>query len=69
MTVEESVFQCNRLYGHLVKSRRKNCPNCGKDEWRCRWGINPEYRSKFNPGEYIQYTCAHCGHVGPELPS
>lgn len=69
MTVAESVAKCNQLYGSQVKPHGETCPHCGKDSWRCFWGINSAYRSEYNPGEYIQYTCAKCGYQGPELPS
>lgn len=63
-----SVAECNRTRGHIFKPHGENCPKCGKDNWRTFWGVNHEYRSEYNPGEYIQYTC-ECGFVGPQLPS
>lgn len=68
-SVYRSVAECNLRYGQISKPHGENCPRCGQDNWRCFWGVNPAYRSTYNPGEYIQYTCAECGHVGPELPS
>lgn len=68
MITYESVAECNKLHGYVVKPHGETCPNCGKDQWRTRWGVNAEYRSEYNPGEFIQYTCV-CGFVGPELPS
>jgi ribosomal protein S27AE len=64
-----SVAECNRMHGRTVKTRGELCPYCGADAWICRWGVNPDYRSEYNPGEYIQYTCTKCGYVGEELPS
>lgn len=68
MSVAESVALCNLNYGGRIQSLRMKCPRCGEDQWTTYWGINPEYRSQYNPGEYVQRTCACCGHVGPEEP-
>lgn len=66
--VHWSVAECNRRYGGQFKAIGKACPRCGQDNWRCTWGVNPQYRSEYNPGEFIQYVC-QCGFVGEELPS
>lgn len=71
MSVEESVYQTNRDHSRDVFKLRSKChnPACDSHEFTCFWGISPLYKSEYNPGEYIQYTCIKCGWKGEELPS
>ena len=56
-----SVFECNRLHGREVKSHGIKC-SCGADKWRTFWGVDPQYKSEFNPGEFCRFTCVECGY-------
>lgn len=61
-SVEDSVYDANRLWGRDVKPHGYPCPRCGRDEWQTHWGIDEQYASQYNPGEYCQFTCVHCGY-------
>lgn len=54
-----SVAEANRQRG----SRIVSIPQCvcGSTEGRARNGVDPKYASRYNPGEYVEFTCAHCG--------
>jgi predicted RNA-binding Zn-ribbon protein involved in translation (DUF1610 family) len=61
--VEWSVMECNRQNAGRTKAMGMACPDCGKDNWRVHHGIDPEFRSAYNPGEYVDFVCAHCGYT------
>lgn len=57
-----SVMEANRRNAGLAKPMRMPCPNCRTDLWRVYHGIDPQYRSGYNPGEYVEFTCVNCGY-------
>lgn len=61
MTVEESVYLANVERGNRTFTGQA-CPNCQQREWHARNGIDSRYRSQYNPGEYVEFTCAGCGY-------
>lgn len=61
-----SVYEANRRNAGLTKSIRYACPKCGQDEWHVYHGVDEQYRSQYNPGEYVEFTCAHCGYSWEE---
>lgn len=61
-SVEDSVYDANKLWGNDVKPHNYPCPRCGADQWKTRWGIADEYASQYNPGEYCEFTCNNCGY-------
>ena len=60
--VYQSVTEMNRRNAGIAKKINKLCPRCGIDLWYVRYGVDPQYRSQFNPGEYVAFTCACCGY-------
>jgi hypothetical protein len=54
-----SVAEVNRKRGSASQPKGMKCPK-GHDNWRVRNGIDPQYKSEYNPGEYVEYTCAEC---------
>lgn len=62
LSVRESVDLANALHGHEAKKHNSPCPRCHADLWRCRHGIDPKYKSEWNPGEYCEFTCVNCGY-------
>jgi predicted RNA-binding Zn-ribbon protein involved in translation (DUF1610 family) len=61
--VEWSVAECNRQNAGRTKAMGMACPDCGKDDWQVHHGIDPEFRSQYNPGEYVDFVCVHCGYT------
>jgi hypothetical protein len=61
-SVEDSVYDANRLWGRDVKLHNIPCPRCQADAWQTRWGIDEQYASEYNPGEYCEFTCTQCGY-------
>lgn len=62
-SVEDSVYQANvDAYGKH-KAMGMTCPNCGKDDWKVHHGIDSQYKSQYNPGEYVDFICVGCGHT------
>jgi hypothetical protein len=56
-----SVAEVNRRRGAVSKPMGMKCPS-GHDNWRARNGVDPKYKSQYNPGEYVEFTCADCGY-------
>lgn len=57
-----SVMEANRINAGRSLKQNVKCRRCGEDEWRIRHGVSEEYRSQYNPGEYIEFTCTKCGY-------
>ena len=58
-----SVAEVNRENQGRNKSIGTPCPSCGKDDWRAYHGIDSQYKSMHNPGEYVRFTCINCGYA------
>ena len=58
-----SVTECNRKNAGRSKSVNRRCPECGEDNWYLYHGVDDRYRSEYNPGEYVRFTCAHCAYT------
>jgi hypothetical protein len=58
--VHWSVAEANRQRGG--RSSRGPACQCGNDLWRARNGVDERYRSQYNPGEYVEFTCTNCGY-------
>jgi len=63
-----SVAEVNRRSTGVPKKLNSSCPRCGTDLWHVWHGVDPQYRSRYNPGEYVRYTCVCCGYQ-EEYPS
>lgn len=63
MTVEESVYLCNVENGDRARPMGMQCPNSCPDSWRTHHGIDSQYASQYNPGEYVDFICASCGYT------
>ena len=60
-----SVAEANRQRGgRTVKI--PPCHQCGHNEGRAMNGVDPQYASQHNPGEYVQWTCGQCGYSWDE---
>lgn len=56
-----SVARANDNAAGKTFERQEPCLRCKKDKWSRRHGIKEEYRSQYNPGEYVVWTCVGCG--------
>lgn len=63
MTVEESLDEVNRQNGNRSRPMGMNCPYGCPDSWRTHHGIDSQYASQYNPGEYVDFICADCGYT------
>jgi len=61
-----SVNECNKKAFGKHKPMGRICPDCGMDDWEWRHGVDPEFASEFNPGEYVDFICVGCGHLDHE---
>ena len=60
-SVEWSVMEANRQRAGRTITMRHPC-RCGANDWHVRNGIDEQYRSQYNPGEYVEFTCTNCGY-------
>lgn len=61
MDVYSSVAQANSERGARTSTGRA-CPRCNNRDWHARNGVDSRYAGQNNPGEYVEFTCAHCGY-------
>lgn len=61
-----SILEANRRSAGCAKSLRCRCPRCGDDSWQVYHGVDEQYRSQYNPGEYVEFTCTNCGYSWEE---
>ena len=64
-SVEWSVMEANRQRAGRTTTLKHPC-KCGTNEWRVLNGIDEQYRSQYNPGEYVEFTCTNCGYYFQE---
>ena len=58
-----SVAEVNRRNAGQSKPLNMNCPRCATDSWKTFHGVDPQYKSEWNPGEYVDFICANCGYT------
>ena len=59
-----SVGEVNRQNaGKGGKPMNMKCPRGCPDSWTTFHGVDPQYRSEWNPGEYVDFICAGCGYT------
>ena len=70
MTVDDLVYwsvaevnRRNRLLGNPGKPMKMKCPQCGIDNWKVHHGVDSQYASQWNPGEYVNFICTGCGYT------
>ncbi len=44
----------------------RTCPTCEGDLWFTHHGVDPQFASEYNPGEYVDFICAKCGYTSHE---
>ena len=58
-----SVAEVNRQNSGQAKPMQMICPRCHTDHWRTWHGVDSQYASQWNPGEYVDFICANCGYT------
>jgi hypothetical protein len=61
MSVEESCMLMNQKNGNSARPMGMICPHCQTDNWQTYHGIDSQYASQYNPGEYVDFICENCG--------
>ena len=58
-----SVAKANQDAAGQHGPKGMTCPHCKSDDWRVYHGVDPQYASQYNPGEYVDFICVRCGYT------